>query len=489
MFRFFIFLFIHISGILSFNLFNEGITPRMSTIDEIEAGKEFTVEITLDKGDLSSFSRYQANIPAGLIAKPIQSANGEFKFEDKKVKIVWLRLPSEEQITFKYAVKVDQRLKGNFDLSGSFSYIENNERKSVNVPSKSIKINPSAEIDPRLIVDIKDFEKSIIPNLTPSQDVACIRQTPKISKNSDEIIINLLVNKANREKFAKIEEIIPNGYIAENVNSQSGIFIFKNQTVKFLWMNLPPEDYFVVSYKLIPKPEIKNRQPAIKGVFSYIEGEATRNINIVQKDADLTNLTKEKVQDILFASVTTSTQPIYASIEKDLPETVIEKPIKKEEPTPIKEDIKIPVIPETELETISEDKIIEEIIKKEETKQIVTPKDKTVVKPIIKTDKNYILQPETGVYYRVQLAAGHRPVNINRYFKKYNLKEEVKREQHEGWYKYSVGSFKEYIEARNYRVDIWDNTEIKDAFVAAYNNGYRITVQEALMISNQKWYK
>ena len=58
-----------------------------------------------------------------------------------------------------------------------------------------------------------------------------------------------------------------------------------------------------------------------------------------------------------------------------------------------------------------------------------------------------------------------------------------------GFSKFMIGDHAEYKNARNHREKVRDGNKVASAFVVAYNIGKRITVQEALMISNQKWFK
>lgn len=450
-------------GVLSINLMlSEDVSLSVGVPSEVNAGSEFDVELTLQKGSIESFARFQQDLPNGLTAQVVDPANANFTFENQKIKIIWLKLPSEKEFKILYRLKVDERLKGEFDLKGVFSYIEDNQRKSVNVVSSSIFIKQSSRIDPDLIVDIKDFQQ-MVPVQPPisliAKNVRCIRQVPSFVGANNEYVVNILVNKGSTEKFAKIEEEIPQGFKAEAIQTKDAIFTFKDQKVKFLWMNLPAEQRFVVSYKLIPINNTDIKQLLLKGTFSFIINEATQVIDITQKEVDLTNLDPKNLEGII-ASVPV---PNFSSTGN---QNVDGQPISSTYTDP----------------GVDGGKEIAIKYQKIEDKKQVASKRGFDLKP-------YMLEPEKGVYYRVQLAAGHRPVDIKNYFKKYKLPQDIRTEQHEGWYKYSVGSFSGYKEARDYRVNLWKTTTINDAFVAAYNNGIRITVQEALMISNQKWCK
>ncbi len=103
------------------------------------------------------------------------------------------------------------------------------------------------------------------------------------------------------------------------------------------------------------------------------------------------------------------------------------------------------------------------------------------------TDKS--LEPAEGtvitptaadVSFRVQVAAGRLPIDVASYFGNLKLEGAVQQETENGLTRYTVGSFDNYQQAKDYKDQILKMTAIKDAFVVAYRNGNRITIQEAL---------
>lgn len=447
-----IFILVNMAGILLFNTFmSQDVTVKVSAPGTVVAGNTVEIEVQINKGDLMGFARYQVDLPNGVVASPVERAFADFSFKDNTLKLIWLNLPPEEVITIKYSLKINERLKGDLDLAGTFSFIENNQRKQAVDPSMLLAIEPSPNVEPRLLVDVKDADQKLtapLPHLATEKLIAALRQTPYADVNNN-LIVNLVINKEDTDKYAKIEEVVPAGFRAENIEGKGGIFSFRDQTVKFIWMNLPPEPTFTISYKLIPVQPDAAASPQIAGVFSYLNNDMTQSVNVIQSDFDPNTLTKNELLTI--ASTSPVTQPATVT-------------------PPVTTPVATPVATRPEQQPVS---------------RPVAERPQLAARTQVMSQ----LEPETGIYYRVQLAAGHKPVNVNRYFRRLNVVDEVRTEIHDGWIKYSIGSYYDYKAARDYRVHIWNTTPVKDAFVAAYNNGNRITVQEALMVTNHKWYR
>ena len=107
----------------------------------------------------------------------------------------------------------------------------------------------------------------------------------------------------------------------------------------------------------------------------------------------------------------------------------------------------------------------------------------------LQQDNSIFANADEGISYRVQICATRKIAESTYFEKNKNFRAQVTIENHEGWYKYTTGSFEVYQSARNSREAINQRFEFDGPFVAAYNDGDRISVQEALMISNQQWFK
>jgi len=314
------------------------------------------------------------------------------------------------------------------------------------------------------MVDVKDYAKvaSIENGASKSGYAVVLRQQPVWMSDEKIFMVTLLVNRDAVQKFAKIEETVPEGYFAANVDSRDGIFTFKDQVAKFIWLDLPSDPYFTVSYKLIPEFSATSAPESLRlaGVFSYMLNERSFSSNIIQRNETLAGLNSMQVNALLHdINVRATEQPVRIADAQTSPS--------KTTPT------NLPQTPPTSTP-------------KTQPPSIIKPSEKTLAATV---DMDEMLAPESGIYYRVQIAAGHKPVNAQKYFRKHKLTYSVYREEHDGWYKYSVGSFAEYKLARDYRVHLSNQTTLNDAFIAAYNNGKRITVQDALMALNDKWYR
>jgi len=494
-------------------LFTGDLTVTQKLQNTVVQGQEAVVEITINKADLPGFAKVQQDFPDGFTAEPIETKGATFSFKDNKLKFIWMSLPEEKVFTISYKIVANETVEGDFTLGGKFSFISESERKNVEIPvSKFTVVKDVKKEEPALAVVTSEeavapifeevAEEEVVEEVN-EEIVAVVEETEEEAKEEEVIApventleekvsskivaqetekvtevvekeesktvevniackrsvkslgdgkfrVSIEITKEGIEGFCKITEKIPAGFVANEDDSKNGVFSFKNNTMKILWMGAPEEEAYAVSYFIQAGENKDNGSFDIIGFYSYLENEATSKYII-----EGTNFNLNRVELV-------AEEPVIVTPPK-------EEVVKKE------------VTPKVE-EQVVEEEVIAEVVEKEKVEET------EIVEPVAAKDAiTSTPSPEGNVTYKVQVGAGHEKVPSTYFATMFKLQDKVSTINHEGWIKYLVGSYGEYKSARDKRNTVRGN--VKTAFVTAYNSGTRITVQEALMISNQKWYK
>ncbi|MBN1251880.1 MAG: hypothetical protein JXR51_10570 [Bacteroidales bacterium] len=112
---------------------------------------------------------------------------------------------------------------------------------------------------------------------------------PSNNYSGEKFTVEITVNKLDLKHFAEFSQKLPKGFTAIEKESGSAEFSFSNQELKFVWLRLPREPKFTISFDLITD---KNTTGTfnMQGLFTYIfknqRGTAYSNsqvINIYKK--------------------------------------------------------------------------------------------------------------------------------------------------------------------------------------------------------------
>jgi hypothetical protein len=426
----------------------ENISFSMDVPESVVAGNTFEVTLRLNKGELKDYSRFSQELPSGFTAYNISSPNADFTFMDQRVRIIWLKLPEEQEIEVKYAIEVHERISGKLELSGTFAYVSNGERAYLVLPDPEVVgILPNPDIDPGLVVDVSEFNQIKTPaNIVEPEEEATleqdfsriIRQKPQIDPKG-VVTINILVNRPENTDFLKIEESIPGGYTFESVENNGGVVSQTSSLARFVWLQPPSENVFSIRYRLVPIPG-RSREPlVINGEFSYMEDGKTEVVRVREMDFPLAEMNMS--QKIEFMRT--------GSFDENL--ALLRPAEVKPEVKALPSSVRSP---------------------SQSGKYVISSKRK-----IIEIDN---LKPETGIRFRVQVAAVRKPYFPRVVFSYYDLLREVKVEDIDGWSKYTVGYFMSYEDANAMKNRIVTETPVESAFIVAYKDGRRVPVRDVL---------
>ncbi len=484
-------------------IFGGDVSVEQKVPDSVNAGETFSIEVTINKGDREGFAKWQQKLPEGFIAKAKSSEGATFSFKNQDVKLIWMALPEKETITIIYDIETDPNLSGDFNIEGKFSFIEENDRKDITAEIKTIKVSSENilansedgvdsedlvdntnndetidETDTEELGDNVDNSETIASNtvsegfefVTYDEDINISRKVTHIENG--EYLVELEIEKGAHNSFGKIEEYVPEGFIASSNENNSGIFSFNKNVVKILWMALPKKADFKVSYNLKSSSDLLD-QVRLHGMFSYLKID--ESVQLEMKASRFTNYYQPSEQLADESQKGDDEETI-----SDNGESIEEKEVNSEETA---DNISEELESQEPVENLNE--IVETPKETKDNSNQSSNSEEEMVREITS-----IPAAEASINYKVQIAAGRKKVKQDYFSKVHGITETVSIEYHENWYKYTLGSFSVYKQARDQRNRVWESdNKINDAFVTAYNAGERISVQEALMVTKQQWFK
>lgn len=446
--------------LFSFFFGDEPVSVTSNFPKNAKPNTEFVAEVTIKKGNVSGFSKLQLDLPQGFTAKEMESKSGNFSFSPNIAKIIWMATPTDQEFTVKFVLMADASAIGVKTISGKFSYISNNNKEVAEMapveitigdaPAETVVTNATS-ITPTTSTQPQTTETNTTiaaaTNITtnsngePNSNVICERIITKGS-NPNQFNVDVKIKKPGIKGFAKFQEVLPAGFTAKGGKTNGSSFSVSDGKAKFVWVSLPAEDELSISFVLEKGAGASADATLSGGEFSYLENDQTKKVKLNTAKIDIGGTTSEPL--VSNAVTTETTTPITTNTTAVSTESVTAVTTSTITPEPIK-----------------------------------TQPDVT---------SNNLSKKEGNVSYLVQIGAFRNAIASDVLSKKFNISETIKSEMAEGYSKFMVGNFAEYKQARSHRETI-KQKGCNSAFVVAYNNSKRITVQEALMITGQKWFK
>lgn len=377
----------------------------------------------------------------------------------------------------------------------------------------------------------------------PGETMQVKVQAPSKVRPGDSFVYQLTLNKGNLNGFGRIQVFIPQGFSVSPLELKNSQFLFEEDYVKFIWVQLPDESEFTVSMK-IQVDAAAEGEKYLNGEVSFIKDDKTEKLaldqatilldpTLPQESADskpeierrLIALAPEKGEYQVELMIHPNKENGAARFIDDIPEGYVASVVDahgaefsftdqsaifswkalptessfsivykvsagENKPSPningmlvygdqmLTSNSGVAMMQDTTNKQPA-DIIVESLVESENNRTLAAAETKNAIPDLI------LPAPQSGIYYKVQISATRKsPERDNTWFStKYKWQNSVDLTMHEGWKKYLIGNFKNYTEAKAFCNQT--SAQVSDAFVVAYDQGQRISVQEALKAKNE----
>ena len=442
-----------------FGLFqtDNSVTIKNNIPSNFIVGQEVSVEFRISKGIQSGFAKFQLELPDGISIIKKDEMNSIYSIQNGVAQWIWSEVPKDEELLIKLTLVASELGIGIKTFNSNYSFIEKNEKKVFNM------LPLEASIQNKIINNKVSVIKDTLTKAEPNTSIDVVRLISD-GPTANEKTITIKIKKGDTKGFAKYSDETDLILNAKAIKTDGSSFSVSDGKIKFVWVDVPTKSELEVSYHI----DLNNKNSNIlKGEYSYLEKNQSKKY-IVKSDS----LVIGKLKDEITLQAVQKTEPAKSIVQENEANQLTSKKIIEESKSNLTVEKTSTLVTETP-----------NLVKKEAIEVKTMPAKAEIVKEtpqIVNADPNFVVQ--IGAFKNTKVVA---TVLI----KKYRITDKIVDELHDGFSKFMVGNHNLYKEARKHRDIIKSKHGVKDAFIAAYNVGKRITVQEALMVSKQSWFK
>jgi hypothetical protein len=535
------------------------ITVTQTAPPSASANSSFVVQVTIDKGAVSGFAKFQEDFPQGFTAEAVDKHGATVLSSGNAIKFIWASLPSDQSITISIKVTVDGTVSGTQTFGGKFLYVINNEKQEADASPSSVTIsagavasatpanttttqpdnstaasnnttpaNTATTTPANTITTQPDNSTAASNNTTPANTstttptntatttqpdnstaasntttpanttTAPVNNTTTAPANTTSattsapgpfvngvsvsrsyssssvaqggnITVSVTIHKGSLSGFAKLEEIMPAGITPTEGNKQSASFTVVDNKLKMVWLSLPSDSVFTVTYTITAGASLSGDQ-TITGTFSYVMNDAATKYPIAGSTFTVGGTIASTTAAQTSGAQTTGAQTSGSQTSGS--QTSSSQTSGSQ----------------TTVAQTSGSQTGGSQTSGSQTSGSQTSGSQTSGSQTNSADVTPHISGDQGVMYRVQIMALQHAVSTAYFGKHYSMRDKVYTEMIDGLTKYTVGKFSDYKSVHDRREEI-KGMGVAGPFVVAYNGGKRVTVQEALMITKQQWYQ
>lgn len=123
-------------------LLNAQITIHSTIPGTLVPNAEIKFDVRINKGTVSNFSKYQMDVPAGIVISGVECKTGSFSFENSRAKVIWVTTPAEPEIVITLKMNSGPGVTSGA-IHQKFYYLENGSKREIESDPVNIVFSPT----------------------------------------------------------------------------------------------------------------------------------------------------------------------------------------------------------------------------------------------------------------------------------------------------------------------------------------------------------